>query len=105
MDMAYIPAKIIESELKKIGISIDGYDVIQCIEYELFNEKNIDYATEFEVEYTLDNSKLTFIGAIVEDERTYGNGQTLPCLRTDIDSCRIISDKSEHFVDINVYLQ
>lgn len=82
--MAYIPAKIIESELLKEGISVNGYLVIENIEIDYLSEsKRLGMADaitgefEFSSVYIIDDIKIIFYGRILEDYKDIGGREIL----------------------------
>lgn len=104
--MGYIPAKKIERLLKKEGISVNGYDVVDCIRVDSMND-DIDYITEgyeFSSTYELDGVTLTFYGEMVESYRKVSPDQEVEYYYTQLDSCKIEKDgKEEKVIEMDVY--
>lgn len=109
--MAFIPAKKIESILKKENISVDGYDVIQSIDMDIVAEaerlgmsNGITRGFEFSSQYSVEGVVLTFYVDIIKDYREISPDQEIPYYYPSLDSCKIkITDKPEKVIDMDVY--
>jgi hypothetical protein len=110
-NMANIPAKIIERKLKKEGIKVDGYDVINSIELDYIAEANrlgmndgITEEFDFKSEYCMKGVKITFYGKICEDYRQVSPTQEIPYYYPYIESCKVENENSEEkLVEIEVF--
>lgn len=109
--MANIPAKIIERKLEKEGINVNGYSIIEGIEFDYIEEaKNLgmeDGITEeydFISEFTIDNAVLTFYGSLVEEYHQISPNQEIPYYHPFLDCCKISKEgKDDITVDLEVY--
>lgn len=108
--MSNIPAKMIESILKKEGINVDGYKVIESIDVDYIAEAKrlgmndgITEEFEFSSQYPLKDVILTFYGNIVEDYRQISPTQEVRYYYSHLDSCKIEKNGKEKIIDMDVY--
>ncbi|MEH7076975.1 hypothetical protein [Neobacillus drentensis] len=109
--MAYTPAKIIENKLRKVGISVNGFYVIENIDMDYIKEAKrlgmddgITDRFDFHSEYSIEGGTLTFYGSIIEDYRQVTLNQELPYYYPHLESCTIKLDgKEEIIIDLDVY--
>lgn len=109
--MARIPAKMIERKLKKEGVILEGYYILDLIHREsircgIEEEGMTDGITEpfeFEVSVHLDGVQLEFDCSMEEDYREI-NGEEYPYYYLYVDSCRIVnSDKEDQVIVLDVF--
>jgi hypothetical protein len=94
--MANVHIKKIERMLKKEGFTVDGMDVVNCIEEAFMAEADqlgmsdgITEPFEFVAVYSITNGSLTFHGKMVEDYRNVGSDQEIPYYYPSIESFTI----------------
>ncbi|AHN24501.1 hypothetical protein [Lysinibacillus varians] len=109
--MANIPAKIIERKLKKEGVNVEGYSIIEGIEFDYIEEAKTlgmdDGITEeydFLSEFSINDQILTFYGSVVEEYLQISPNQEVPYYYPYLDYCKITGDgKEEIIVELDVY--
>ncbi|MDR3585619.1 MAG: hypothetical protein P4L59_09865 [Desulfosporosinus sp.] len=108
--MARVPGKMIERLLKKEGIEVDGYDVLDCLSTEAIQvakEQGMDDGITEEYDFTgtleYENFILTFECSMVEDYRDL-NGEEIPYYYLHVDNCKIERNgMKDKVIDIGVY--
>lgn len=108
--MAYVPAKMIESVLKKEGIEVDGYSLIDWIDDDWMKESErlgmedgITREFEFSSKYPLEDGKITFYGKMCEDYREISPDEEVKFYFTQLDSCKIKRNGEKKYITMNIY--
>lgn len=109
--MTNIPAKIIERKLKKEGVNVEGYSIIEGIEFDYIEEAKTlgmdDGITEeydFLSKFSINDRIITFYGSMVEEYLQISPKIEVPYYYPYLDYCKITSDGQEEIiVELEVY--